>query len=107
MASGPRCASPNYPRFCGQIFLRAKDKELALLCVKAYNDWMVDEWAGPSEGRLIPLCLIPLWDPAVGRGRGAAQCGPRRQGGLLQRAAPLPGAAQYLLGPLGPLLRCL
>jgi predicted TIM-barrel fold metal-dependent hydrolase len=53
---------PNYPRFCGQIFLRAKDKGLALLCVRAYNDWMVDEWCGDSGGRLIPLCLVPLWD---------------------------------------------
>jgi predicted TIM-barrel fold metal-dependent hydrolase len=30
--------------------------------VEAYNDWMVEEWCGQSEGRLIPLCLIPLWD---------------------------------------------
>ena len=29
---------------------------------KAYNDWMVDEWCAESDGRLIPLCLIPLWD---------------------------------------------
>ena len=53
---------PNYPRFCGQIFLWGKDRELALLCVKAYNDWMVEEWCGGSGGRLIPLCLVPLWD---------------------------------------------
>jgi predicted TIM-barrel fold metal-dependent hydrolase len=53
---------PNYPRFCGQQFLWGKDKELALLCVQAYNDWMVEEWCGGSGGRLIPLCLIPLWD---------------------------------------------
>ena len=53
---------PNYPRFCGQQFLWGKDRELALLCVRAYNDWMVEEWCGSSRGRLIPLCLIPLWD---------------------------------------------
>ncbi len=53
---------PNYPRFCGQIFLNAKDRELARLCVEAYNDWQVEEWCGGSRGRLIPLCLIPLWD---------------------------------------------
>ena len=55
-------AFPTMPRFCGQTFLEAKDKELALLCVKAYNDWMVDEWCAGTNGRLIPLCLIPLWD---------------------------------------------
>lgn len=53
---------PNYPRFCGQLFLWGKDKELALLCVRAYNDWMVEEWCAGSEGRLIPLCIVPLWD---------------------------------------------
>src|SRR5213076_49110 len=36
-----------------------------LLCVRAYNDWMVDEWCGESGGRLIPLCLIPLWDASL------------------------------------------
>jgi len=53
---------PNYPRFCGQLFLWGKDKELARLCVEAYNDWMVEEWCGGSDGRLIPLCIVPLWD---------------------------------------------
>lgn len=53
---------PNYPRFCGQLFLWSKDKELARLCVEAYNDWMVEEWCAGSNGRLIPLCLVPLWD---------------------------------------------
>jgi|TARA_B100001142_G_scaffold284004_1_gene297399 predicted TIM-barrel fold metal-dependent hydrolase len=52
------------PRFCGQTFLEREDKDLALLCVKAYNDWMIDEWCeGEGKGRLIPLTLIPLWDP--------------------------------------------
>ena len=54
---------PNLPRFCGQLFLWGKDKALAELCVRAYNDWMVDEWGGSSGGRLLPLCLVPLWDP--------------------------------------------
>ena len=56
---------PNYPRFCGQLFSEAKDRDLGLLCVKAYNDWMVDEWCGDSAGRLIPLCIVPLWDPQL------------------------------------------
>ena len=48
---------PTFPRFCGQTFLEAKDRELAMLCVKAYNDWMIDEWCAGSDGRLIP-CLL-------------------------------------------------
>ncbi|HEV2309397.1 MAG TPA: amidohydrolase family protein [Acidimicrobiia bacterium] len=53
---------PTFPRFCGQTFLEAKDKELAAACVTAYNDWMVEEWCGESDGHLIPLTLVPLWD---------------------------------------------
>lgn len=59
-------ASLNFPsvaRFCGQWFLEAKDKELALLGVKAWNDWHVDEWCAAAPGRYIPLMLMPLWDP--------------------------------------------
>src|SRR6516162_6957421 len=53
---------PTFPRFCGQTFTEAKDRELGLLCVKAYNDWMVEEWCGDSGGALIPLIIVPLWD---------------------------------------------
>jgi predicted TIM-barrel fold metal-dependent hydrolase len=30
--------------------------------VQAYNDWMVEEWCGDSNGALIPLIIVPLWD---------------------------------------------
>ncbi len=56
---------PTFPRFCGQTFMEAKDKDLSLLCVQAYNDWMVDEWCAAAPGRLIPLAIIPLWDPQL------------------------------------------
>jgi predicted TIM-barrel fold metal-dependent hydrolase len=56
---------PSFPRFCGQIFWEATDKDLALLCVRAYNDWMIDEWSGSAPGRYIPLIIIPLWDPTA------------------------------------------
>jgi predicted TIM-barrel fold metal-dependent hydrolase len=56
---------PTFPRFCGQTFLEATDRELALLCVRAYNDWMVEEWCAPSGGRMIPLIIVPLWDPQL------------------------------------------
>jgi predicted TIM-barrel fold metal-dependent hydrolase len=60
------CFPNTLPRFCGQTFLERADKELALLCVEAYNDWLIDEWcAGDGKGRLIPLTMIPLWDPQL------------------------------------------
>jgi predicted TIM-barrel fold metal-dependent hydrolase len=54
---------PTFPRFAGQLFSEARDKDLAVACIRAYNDWMVHEWCGDSGGRLIPLCIVPLWDP--------------------------------------------
>src|SRR3954464_13737756 len=54
---------PTFPRFCGQTFMEGPDRDgLGLACIKAYNDWMVEEWCGDSGGRLIPLTIIPLWD---------------------------------------------
>jgi len=53
---------PTFPRFCGQTFTEAQDKELALLCVQAYNDYQVEEWCAGTDGRLIPLVIVPLWD---------------------------------------------
>ena len=53
---------PTFVHFCGQLFLRAKDKDLALNVVRAYNDWHIDEWAGTYPERIIPLSIMPLWD---------------------------------------------
>jgi predicted TIM-barrel fold metal-dependent hydrolase len=57
---------PTVPRFCGQLFLNRRDMDLAHLCVRAYNDWMIEDWCGgDAVGRLIPLTLVPLWDPVL------------------------------------------
>ena len=37
-----------------------------MACLRIYNDWMIDEWCGgDARGRLVPLTLVPLWDPAL------------------------------------------
>jgi predicted TIM-barrel fold metal-dependent hydrolase len=56
---------PSYPRFAGTKFLEGRDRDLALLCVKAYNDFVVEEWCAADPGRYIPLIIIPLWDPVA------------------------------------------
>jgi predicted TIM-barrel fold metal-dependent hydrolase len=56
---------PTFPRFCGQMFAERKDKVVALACLQAYNDWMVEEWSAAAPQRLVPLCLVPLWDPRL------------------------------------------
>ncbi|MFQ6396278.1 amidohydrolase family protein [Nocardia sp. KC 131] len=53
---------PSFPRFAGTIFLEAQDKQLALLSVQAWNDFVLDEWCAAAPDRLIPLIILPLWD---------------------------------------------
>ncbi|HEV8296386.1 MAG TPA: amidohydrolase family protein, partial [Acidimicrobiales bacterium] len=53
---------PTFPRFAGQVFAEAADKDVSLASVRAYNDWHVDAWCGAYPDRFIPLGLVPLWD---------------------------------------------
>ena len=36
--------------FAGDVFSRRKDPELGLACVRAWNDWHLEVWAGPTPG---------------------------------------------------------
>ena len=51
--------------FDGGRFHKAPDKDLALVHLRAYNDWHVDEWCGAYPGRFIPCGLLPTWDMAA------------------------------------------
>jgi predicted TIM-barrel fold metal-dependent hydrolase len=51
--------------FAGGVFSRSSDPELGLACVRAWNDWHHDVWAGTHPGRIIPLQITWLQDPAV------------------------------------------
>lgn len=53
---------PSFPRFAGTRFLEGKDEELALECVRAWNDWMLREWCAVAPDRYVPVCILPLWD---------------------------------------------
>jgi len=56
---------PTFPRFAGTRFLEGVDKDLSLLCVRAYNDWMLDDWCATAPDRFIPMIITPLWDPGL------------------------------------------
>lgn len=56
---------PTLPRFCGQLFMEASDRDFGFQCLQIYNDWLVEEWCGVAPGRYIPLMLIPMWDPQL------------------------------------------
>jgi predicted TIM-barrel fold metal-dependent hydrolase len=53
---------PSFPGFAGGVFQRAADKDLAYECVKAWNDFNIDEWCASAPERLIPLAILPTWD---------------------------------------------
>jgi predicted TIM-barrel fold metal-dependent hydrolase len=61
------CFPSFLPGFAGQRLQQlTADPELALACVRAWNDWVIDDWAAYAPGRMIPLQLPYLLDPEVG-----------------------------------------
>ena len=83
---------PSYPQFCGQYFARAEDKALALAVLRAYNDWVLEEWCGPAPDRYIPCQLTWLSDPEIAATEG------HFKPGLDARADRVRGAAIQLSG---------
>ena len=51
--------NPTEAGLAGETVGRLDDPELELACVQAYNDWLIDEWAGASD-RFIPQCIVPV-----------------------------------------------
>ncbi len=56
---------PSFTGFCGQLFARTADRDVALAMVRAYNDWHIDAWCGTYPGRFIPCQIPAIWDPEV------------------------------------------
>ena len=52
---------PNVGGFGSGGFLKLKEPELMLECVRAYNDFLVD-WCSADPNRLIPVAAMPFWD---------------------------------------------
>jgi len=51
--------------FAGWVFSRSQDQELGQACVRAWNDWHADVWAGTYPERIIPLGITWLNDPTL------------------------------------------
>jgi len=52
---------PNVGGFGSGAFLKLREPELMLACVRAYND-MILEWAATDPKRLVPIMATPFWD---------------------------------------------
>ncbi len=62
-------ASVNFPSqitgFCGRVYFNAADQKLGLACVKAWNDWLYEEWYLSHPNRIVPLGISYLKDPLL------------------------------------------
>ena len=49
--AGNTFSAPSYP-----------DNDFRLECIRAFNDFQIDEYSDPYPGRFITLAVVPLWD---------------------------------------------
>jgi predicted TIM-barrel fold metal-dependent hydrolase len=80
---------PTFPRFGGNRFLEADDDDLALACLQAWNDWMIDEWCAAYPDRFVPQTLIPLWDTELAV-REIERCAAKGSKGIIFVENPYP-----------------
>jgi predicted TIM-barrel fold metal-dependent hydrolase len=55
-------AFPTLPGFAGRKFQTFPDKDLAVACVQAWNDFIIDEWCAAQPELLVPMTIAPVWD---------------------------------------------
>lgn len=53
---------PTLPGFGGRKFVSFQDKALALACVQAWNDFVLDEWCAAAPEVFVPMVITALWD---------------------------------------------
>ena len=62
---------------------------------------MVEEWCGGSGGRLIPLCLVPLWDAELAAAEVRRNAARGVRAVCVLRAPAVPRAAEHPLRATG------
>ena len=94
---------PTLPRFAGTLFPKFKDSKLADVCVRAYNDFVIEEWCpGGPPGMFVPTIISQLWDPRAGGGRDPPLRRARGPGVVVPGEPGSARAAVVLDRPLGP-----
>jgi len=53
---------PSMAGFDGSFFKLLPNQDNAMVLLRAYNDWHIDEWCGSYPGRNIPLAIVPFWN---------------------------------------------
>jgi predicted TIM-barrel fold metal-dependent hydrolase len=87
-------ASMSFPSritgFCGTVYSKCPDRELGLATLRAWNDWLYEEWYSPYPDRIIPLGVTYLTDPEL----AAAEI--RRNAARGFRAVGMPERPQHI-----------
>ncbi|MBV9510780.1 MAG: amidohydrolase family protein [Caulobacteraceae bacterium] len=94
--------STPFPTFCGMFgdrFYTLGDLDVGKECIRAYNDFLLQEWSAAHPGRFCPIMLVPFWDPeasakeierCIPLGAKAIAFGQNPTKILREGAAPLP-----------------
>src|SRR5690606_13012465 len=53
---------PNMNFVGAEIHEVSKDPAFGIENIKAYNDWLVEEWGHVAPDRLLPIALLPFFD---------------------------------------------
>jgi predicted TIM-barrel fold metal-dependent hydrolase len=66
-----------YPDFMRQVY-EWPDREVGLACLRAYNDWLLEDFCAVDPNRLIGMCILPTddgLDELVNEARRALEAG--------------------------------
>ena len=50
-----------YPDFMRKVY-EWPDREVELACIRAYNDWLLDDFCGAGREHLVGMCMLPTED---------------------------------------------
>jgi predicted TIM-barrel fold metal-dependent hydrolase len=53
---------PNASGFSLEPFVRIPNPEISAAHISAYNDYIIEEWAGVAPGRFVPMATVTYWD---------------------------------------------
>lgn len=60
------CFPSQITGFCGTVFSRTEDPALGQAVMRAWNDWLHDDWWGAHPERFVPMGVTWLADPDAG-----------------------------------------
>ena len=53
---------PNWTGFSGQVLNQGPDPDVNEVMIRAYNDWLIEDWCGAYPDRFIPSGIVPYFD---------------------------------------------